>query len=481
VRALRAILFVGAAPLVVSASCLDPTEIRPEISTDVDCATVVASQVDIRVGSPATVDGPNAQLVTAYDCTPGAAADGKNAIGDLVITPSGAGDTVAVTVVLGVDRPSSACVLDAPAGCIVARRTVGYVLHREITLPIELSSKCTGVKCASDETCQDGECVPAALPDGGTPEAGTPDAGCGDTSSDPQNCGRCGFDCTGGSCQNGLCSLYPGAVTESLAPGACLAVSAAGVFVTTGDLSGSGDVLRFPKSGGVPTFAVAGAGPTYGVAAIDTEVWAAASYAVTPMLQSGQSIMNANPPYTGAVATDGTIVCAAVMTSPGAVECAPGGLLLSPGGGQPVKLAMSSGFLYATWSDGSIYKVDVGNAALPNKLVTAISADGIAIATLGQVEYFASSSDGRVERLDEPKTTTALFTLSHPRGVAFDPVHGALYVADEGTGASDGAIYVASSGSPAPIAGGQNSPNCIAIDDQAVYWLDGSRPMKAPR
>jgi hypothetical protein len=57
--------------------------------------------------------------------------------------------------------------------------------------------------CASDEICAAGACLPSS---DGCPAVAPDlcDSGCTDTTSDPLNCGSCGFECIG-DCVGGAC------------------------------------------------------------------------------------------------------------------------------------------------------------------------------------------------------------------------------------------------------------------------------------
>ena len=157
-RTAIAFAFSSLAVLATSASCLDPTQITVDMSTDVKCSD--AKGTAIAGGVPGTLDVATPTTMTG-DCTNGH-------IGTLVSTPSGSKDTdAAFLVVLGVDRPVSEC---TPAnkfdGCIVQRRLIHYVKHTPLNLPITMWLVCKDVKCDSQSTCaRSGKCVSARIED----------------------------------------------------------------------------------------------------------------------------------------------------------------------------------------------------------------------------------------------------------------------------------------------------------------------------
>lgn len=73
---------------------------------------------------------------------------------------------------------SSDCDRDLKSGCVEARRTIGFLPHTSLRLPISLDAACKDLVCASaDETCVRGRCV-SALVDPNTCIGGTcPDPG----------------------------------------------------------------------------------------------------------------------------------------------------------------------------------------------------------------------------------------------------------------------------------------------------------------
>lgn len=475
-------------------SCLDPTQVTVTLSTDVDCPVVARDLASVQVASSHVQTG---------SCTTGAGPHGTNRVGDLVLVPSSSPDNAfVVTAVLGVSRPTDQCDVAQPTGCIVARRAIRYISHTSLRLPIELQVSCLGVACAPNQTCSHGSCVDATIdpntcsngdcpsPDGGAPDASvvdaspTPDASpCNaDLLTDPKNCGRCAFDCSGGECIGGLCKLLaPNTQPRALAAGACITTLSDTVYVTTGAAAGIGDVLSIPKVGGTFTFVQAGvAGGTFGLATDGTEVYASSPGAVFPTLKNNASIM-LKYVYGGALASDGKTVCAAVLgPTAGGVECVPGGLVLSRQISKPVKLAVSGSTVLSTWDDGSAWKSTIGGPMAQLPSVKLGSADGVAIVS-STTSIFAEPTSGDVIRFTEPMSTTTLSNVPKPRGVAYDPQTQEVFVASEGSGPSTGGIVSIGAGPLRQLAGKQDAPNCIAIDATAVYWLNGQIPMKAAR
>ena len=144
--------------VLTSASCLDPTQITVDATTDVRCADTKGTS--FIGGKPGTTERA-APTTTTRDCDQGR-------IGTLVSTPSGAKDVDAeFVVVMGVDRPVNEC---TPAnhfqGCVVERRLIHYVTHTPLNLPITMWLVCKDKECGPETTCaRNGKCVSARISD----------------------------------------------------------------------------------------------------------------------------------------------------------------------------------------------------------------------------------------------------------------------------------------------------------------------------
>ncbi len=138
------------------ASCLGPTEIVVELSTDVPCDVVTANGVAIAIGPPG--NDTNETSASTHACTT------SSNLGSLVIVPSGAGPTVGIRVTLGVNASIEECNAGNDfSGCIVARRSLDYDPHQPLMLPIALQSDCLTQPCDPTSTCYDGICVDAGV------------------------------------------------------------------------------------------------------------------------------------------------------------------------------------------------------------------------------------------------------------------------------------------------------------------------------
>lgn len=163
---------------VTSLACRSPTQITVEMTTDVPCGSQQGAS--LTVGVPEQLENkPVTSTAVACDPTTGR-------IGSVVIVPSGSdSDDVGIKVVLGLDRSAALCVPPYGQGCVVARRSLRFIPHTTLVVPIHLEQACDGIACDPSTTCVHGQCLPAAIPDptvcegaGGCPE-GTlyPDAG----------------------------------------------------------------------------------------------------------------------------------------------------------------------------------------------------------------------------------------------------------------------------------------------------------------
>ncbi|NUQ77458.1 MAG: hypothetical protein HUU21_28300 [Polyangiaceae bacterium] len=145
-------------------SCNTPTQVTVTVTTDVACKRLKGTK--ITVGTVDTLE-KNPSTSETTNCTEGQ--DGLNRIGTVVLIPDASNDDkFAIKVVAGVDRVPDTCGDGGDfAGCIIARRSLNFISHTELELPIFLSSSCEGVPCTArpDETCVLGACVPAAIAD----------------------------------------------------------------------------------------------------------------------------------------------------------------------------------------------------------------------------------------------------------------------------------------------------------------------------
>ena len=141
--------------LLALGACRDATQARIVLRTDALCEDV--RETSIATGDPALVD-PLSPVAVTKACESGR-------IGDLVIVPSADKDApFAVSVVTGLNKSAADCVRDGfVGGCIVARRSLRFLPHRDLEMPILLEVACRDVPCEATQTCRQGQCVSASV------------------------------------------------------------------------------------------------------------------------------------------------------------------------------------------------------------------------------------------------------------------------------------------------------------------------------
>ncbi len=146
----------GAGATLLAAACLRPTQITVVITTDLPCSQYRG--VTFAVGRLGELES-RAPSMTTTECIAGK-------IGSIVVLPSGDDDgDIAFKVVAGNGRSADSCV--APAygpQCIVARRSLRFIPHTPLTVPIAMRASCDGIPCGPIETCVFGQCRPATIP-----------------------------------------------------------------------------------------------------------------------------------------------------------------------------------------------------------------------------------------------------------------------------------------------------------------------------
>ncbi len=126
------------------ASCLEPTEVKLVLTTDMCDLKHVVIKTEQNGEPVATIDPRGV---------------GPKQLGNIVFIPSGKGETFTVYVV-GSRQVDGKCSPMLP--CVETSRTVSYVTHLSLTLPVVLESACVNVLCGAGKTCLHGRCVDAA-------------------------------------------------------------------------------------------------------------------------------------------------------------------------------------------------------------------------------------------------------------------------------------------------------------------------------
>lgn len=182
-----AVLALGPIAAIVAASaCRSPTQITVRVTTAFACSDLSNDTVSLSAGA---APGANIAQTISTDCHDGY-------VGSVVLVPSDHGDRVAIEVIAALSPRA----LDADGKCaegsdgrIHARRSIAFIPHTPLLVPIELEKSCAGVTCDPRDTCFQGGCksatidspdrqssngcgVPKQPPNGSSPDGGAPDA-----------------------------------------------------------------------------------------------------------------------------------------------------------------------------------------------------------------------------------------------------------------------------------------------------------------
>jgi len=172
----------SAAAVALGLSCRDPTEMMVRITTNAPCA-----QLEISIGVGAAGEALSGEGATQKGCHDAAASPAY--VGSIALVPSERDASLTVRVMAGVGRSATSCLGAFGKGCIVARRTLRYIPHATLNLPVLLDTQCDGEACSETSTCVLGKCVDSTIDPNGclspggctppVPDSGVVDAGPG--------------------------------------------------------------------------------------------------------------------------------------------------------------------------------------------------------------------------------------------------------------------------------------------------------------
>lgn len=326
-------------------------------------------------------------------------------------------------------------------------------------------------------------------------DSGEDAVACPDTDSSA-HCGRCFHGCAGGACVAGRCQPVYRVVASGVMTG--VDVTSSDVFVAAYE---AGGVLRVPKDGGaavVVSRPLADGGDVsfgpWGVVANDAHVYWTLSLPFTgslvrsPLDGGASEIVLADLDEPRGLALGGAIVVASERNANDVVGVAAGGgaRLFTYGTGEPVGTVAAAGgdFFWLAEGSGSRGRLH-GDGGLAELHVTQGS-DARGLATADDVVYwgvatFAPAAAGIFRSSRDGGGAVRIASAGvFPTAVGVDPTWvywaGAQVLADGGTSETAGGVYACRRDTtpcaPIPLAETDSEPQALALDVDAVYWVD---------
>ena len=153
----RPIILAALVGVALAPACQDPTEITVSITTDAKCTDIDGVSFSLGVLGPGLDQKPASSVAVSCDQATGR-------VGAVVVIPSGSrNDEIAFRVTAGFGKPVDQCVAPFGPGCIVARRSLRFIPHTPLFVPVKLSVSGAGIPCDATSTCQAGTCVDPKL------------------------------------------------------------------------------------------------------------------------------------------------------------------------------------------------------------------------------------------------------------------------------------------------------------------------------
>jgi len=158
-------LVIGWIAVASLGGCLDPTQATIEITTNATCGGEGGAASDAQAFHEAGLVAGTSQVVrsAALQTSTDACTEGSNGIatvGSMVLYPRDDARFASLVVVGAIGNVTAEDCLErirsgSPdvTSCIIAKRSVAFIEHEDLHVPILLDRSCAGVVCGEEETC----------------------------------------------------------------------------------------------------------------------------------------------------------------------------------------------------------------------------------------------------------------------------------------------------------------------------------------